>query len=134
MATNWNKYPSQTPEAAKVWRTARRGTIEAAATRSWSRLWRKAGGKKRGPIATGAELVALWYAQGARCALTNVRLEPDHAHLDHKIPRSKGGVHTIDNLQWVHPAANLAKGAGTDEEFYVWLDAVLVQRELRGLL
>lgn len=128
MATNWKKYPSQTPEAAKAWRDARRHTIEAAATRSWSRLWRKAGGRKRGPIATGAELVALWHAQGGRCGLTGVPLSPDTAHLDHKTPRSKGGGHTADNLRWTHPMANLAKGAHSDEEFYAWLDAVMLQR------
>lgn len=130
MASNWKKYPSQWPETVKAWRDARRGTIEAAATRAWSRLWKKAGGKNHGPIATGAELVALWHEQKGRCALTNVPITPDSAHLDHRVPRSKGGGHTIDNLRWVHPMANLAKGAGTDEDFYRWLDAAVVQRVL----
>ncbi len=128
MATNWKKYPSQTPEAVKKWRDARRGTIEAVASRVWSRLWRKAGGKKRGPIATGEQLVALWHLQDGKCALTGVSISPDEAHLDHRIPRSKGGPHTVDNLRWVHAAANLAKGAGTDEAFYAWLDAVIAKR------
>jgi len=111
-------------------RAAYRHTLEAAATRARSRLWKKAGGKKGGPFASHAELVALWYGQDGRCALTRVPLVPDDMHLDHILPRSKGGGHTADNLRWVHPMANLARGARTDEEFFAWLDAVFFQRLL----
>jgi hypothetical protein len=138
MATNWKKYPSQTPAAAKAWREARRGTIEAAATRAWSRLWRKAGGKARGEIATGAEIVALWTG---RCALTGMKITPEYAHLDHRVPRSQGGMHTKENLQWVHPMANYAKNSNTAEEFRRWLlaaaDALrerMAYEEMAGLL
>jgi 5-methylcytosine-specific restriction endonuclease McrA len=138
MATNWKKYPSQTPAAARQWREQRRHTIEAAATRAWSRLWRKAGGKKRGRIATGAEIVSLWHQQGGRCALTGLVLEPHYAHLDHRIARVRGGAHTIDNLQWVHPMANYAKNTSTIEEFRVWLlaaaDSLRQKMELESVL
>lgn len=61
------------------------------------------------------ELRALW--GGGRCALSGRLLELDTAHLDHILPKSRGGGHTIDNLQWLDPEVNKAKRAMTDEEF-----------------
>jgi 5-methylcytosine-specific restriction endonuclease McrA len=63
----------------------------------------------------------LWLKQGGRCALTGVPLEGVVPHLDHIVPRAKGGSNAPDNQQWTHPAANRAKGEMTDEEFRTWL-------------
>lgn len=87
-------------------------------------------GKRAGPFATCAELVGLWHGQRGRCALTGVRISTDNAHLDHVVPRSKGGAHTVDNLRWVHPMANAAKGAHSDEAFHRWLGEVILHRTL----
>jgi 5-methylcytosine-specific restriction endonuclease McrA len=66
----------------------------------------------------GGELVALWTAQAGRCALTGASLTPGGmASVDHKVPRSRGGAQSIENVQWVLTVANLAKHTMTPEEF-----------------
>ena len=61
-------------------------------------------------------LMALLESQDFRCALTGQHLTPTEATLDHKVPVSKGGDHSIDNVWWVHSDANTAKGTmGVDE-------------------
>jgi 5-methylcytosine-specific restriction endonuclease McrA len=65
---------------------------------------------------TPQELAALWKLQRGRCALTGCRLDRS-AHLDHKLPRTRGGRDNIENLQWAAPLPNLAKRALTDPEF-----------------
>ena len=42
-------------------------------------------------------------------------------HLDHKVPLSRGGSNTDDNVQLLHPACNLRKYTMTHEEFLVQL-------------
>lgn len=58
--------------------------------------------------------------------------------IDHVVPKSAGGSNTIENLQWVHPAANRAKLNGTDSEFREWLlaaaDALRAKMALEELL
>jgi 5-methylcytosine-specific restriction endonuclease McrA len=61
-------------------------------------------------------LLQLWRAQCGRCALTGMKLGRN-AHLDHKLPRKRGGATTLANLQWVTPQANHAKRNYTVEEF-----------------
>jgi 5-methylcytosine-specific restriction endonuclease McrA len=60
------------------------------------------------------------------------------AHLDHRIPVAAGGPSSIDNLQWVHPMANSAKGSRSDGEFRAWLLAAATslraKLELEALL
>lgn len=80
------------------------------------------------PLASCAELRQLWESQGGRCALTGIPLLLEEAELDHSIPRSKGGGHTIGNLRWVHKMANRAKGEHSDAEFQAWLDKVVRAR------
>lgn len=82
------------------------------------------------PSASRAQLRALWDAQGGRCGLTGIPLALEEAELDHIIPASKGGSHTIDNLRWVHRVTNRAKWDRTDEEFFAWLDQVIAVRSL----
>lgn len=71
---------------------------------------------RHGRGATAGELWSLWHKQRGRCALTGARLTRETAHLDHRVPRSKGGANTVDNLQWVHDMANRAKHTRTDEQ------------------
>jgi 5-methylcytosine-specific restriction endonuclease McrA len=82
-------------------------------------------------------LRALWARQRGRCALTGLLIE-GRPHLDHRTPVSAGGGHAVDNLQWVHPMANLAKSDRTAEEFQEWLlaaaDSLRAKRELEALL
>jgi uncharacterized protein with ParB-like and HNH nuclease domain len=51
-------------------------------------------------------------SQSNRCAITNAPIfYGDDIHFDHKIPLSRGGIDSIDNLQAVHADANRAKGS-----------------------
>lgn len=61
------------------------------------------------------ELATLWNAQSGRCALTGAPLGPD-AHLDHILPRSRGGTSDPSNLRWLTPTANRLKGNLLDVE------------------
>lgn len=66
---------------------------------------------------TAAKLLKLIEEQNYRCALSGRKLEPDTATLDHKVPRSAGGGHSMDNVWFLHRDVNRAKGTQTVEEF-----------------
>ena len=68
-------------------------------------------------VASATELMQLIEYQSYRCAISGIELTPGNAELDHKIPSSKGGSHTIENLQWLHKNINRAKGSMKQEEF-----------------
>ena len=71
-------------------------------------------------------LRALFDAQGGLCAYTGKVLVPGtNASLDHKIPRSRGGPDTVENLQWVDYRINLMKNALLHDEFLVACRQVL---------
>ena len=55
--------------------------------------------------------------QNFRCALSDRKLTPETASLDHIIPLSRGGTHEIDNLWVVEHLVNSAKGTMTVDEF-----------------
>lgn len=56
--------------------------------------------------------------QKFRCAYTGQSLIPGvNASIDHKTPRSKGGLNTTDNLWWVTKQVNLMKTNVTHENF-----------------
>jgi 5-methylcytosine-specific restriction endonuclease McrA len=56
-------------------------------------------------------------AQEYRCALSGMKITPETARIDHKIPVSAGGGDEIENLQWVHQEVNRMKGTLDNEEF-----------------
>lgn len=60
-----------------------------------------------------ASLSELKLKQDNKCAYCNTLLDysiPRAVHLDHVVPLSKGGTHTIDNVVWACSSCNLAKG------------------------
>jgi 5-methylcytosine-specific restriction endonuclease McrA len=63
-----------------------------------------------------AILSRAWYNQRGRCAYTGKQLGRD-AQVDHKVPVSRGGTNTADNLHWVTAAANFVKRDKTHDEF-----------------
>lgn len=69
---------------------------------------------------TPAKLLRMIELQEFRCALSGVQLTPSDSSLDHKTPLSKGGSHTICNVEFVHPVINRMKGTLTREEFVSW--------------
>lgn len=66
---------------------------------------------------TAGRLRELVEAQGYKCAISGMELKPETASVDHRVPLSRGGAHTIDNVQLVHEQVQRAKGNMTDEEF-----------------
>lgn len=63
------------------------------------------------------DLKNLIEAQGYRCALTGVELEPSTASADHIQPVSDGGRNDIENIQILHHKVNAAKGTMPNDEF-----------------
>lgn len=70
------------------------------------------------------ELVCLVESQCYRCALTGWDLKPETASLDHILPVSRGGDHSIENLQILDYRVNKAKGTMTADEFVEMCRAV----------
>ncbi len=62
-------------------------------------------------------ILLLLERQQYRCALTDRALTPDTASLDHIVPLSRGGEHTIGNTQALDRTVNRAKGTLTNDEF-----------------
>lgn len=77
---------------------------------------------------TGDQLRELWDGQGGLCALTGRPLDRT-AHLDHKIPRSRGGPDTFENAQWLCAEANQAKRNLLDGEFIALCREVVAHQE-----
>jgi len=53
----------------------------------------------------------LWDAQSGLCGICAQSMEYSDTHIDHIIPKSKGGSNERYNLQLTHSACNLRKGA-----------------------
>ena len=68
------------------------------------------------------DLEALYWKQQGQCSYCNDPL-CGVADLEHLIPRSRGGQHTLENLVWACPSCNGSKKDKTEEEF---------RRELRA--
>lgn len=66
---------------------------------------------------TAKAIYGLIESQEFKCALTGVELTPDVTALDHIIPLSRGGDHSIENAQAVYAKVNRAKGTMTNDEF-----------------
>lgn len=64
------------------------------------------------------KLIELWLIQNKKCALCGDELSMDkHTHVDHILPKSKGGKDEIDNYQIVCNKCNYAKRDLSTEEF-----------------
>jgi 5-methylcytosine-specific restriction endonuclease McrA len=74
-------------------------------------------GKAKAVGVTAKQLRALLERQQYKCAITGWELTPKTASPDHVIPISRGGTHSIENLQIVHARVNVCKGALLMEEF-----------------
>lgn len=76
------------------------------------------------------DVLDLLESQAYCCALTGWELTPHTASLDHRLPVSRGGEHTVANAQVLHEDVNRAKGTLTNEEF-IKLCRAVVQRAHR---
>lgn len=86
-------------------------------------FWSRA--QKVGSVRLAPQLARLWHSQRGCCALTGVRLNRENAHLDHIIPKAKGGTNGIGNLRWTCKEVNIAKRDMTDEEFLAMCESVI---------
>lgn len=73
--------------------------------------------KSQSELPAAKHLMRLIKSQEYRCALTGEKITPKTAELDHKMPRSRGGSDTIDNLQWLDRTINRMKGQMSNEQF-----------------
>jgi 5-methylcytosine-specific restriction endonuclease McrA len=68
-------------------------------------------------VASRPQLLKLLRKQDYKCALSGIELNPNDAVIDHVLPVSKGGKHTIDNLQILFDEINRMKGNLSNERF-----------------
>lgn len=56
--------------------------------------------------------------QNYKCVYCGCDLLETGKHLDHILPLSRGGLHTITNIQYTCPTCNMSKGDKTEEEWF----------------
>ena len=60
-----------------------------------------------------------------KCYLCGKPITPEECHIEHKIPFSKGGTNSIDNIGFTCSMCNKLKGKLTPDEFLDKLDRIL---------
>ena len=68
---------------------------------------------------TKEKLDTLYDAQHGLCAYCKCNLKISGVCIDHTVPISRGGLHTITNIKLVCPTCNLSKGTKLEDE---WMD------------
>lgn len=77
------------------------------------------------------QLIDKFYKNEASCFYTDLPLVLGlNASIDHRLPKSKGGTNTIDNLEWVHVSINNLKSGRTEKEFIEVYGSILVEYNL----
>ena len=71
--------------------------------------------------------------QERRCLISNIRLTPATVSLDHVVPMSRGGTHTVENVMIVHSDINRSKGAMSLADFLGMCAAITHRAQLCGL-
>lgn len=82
---------------------------------------------------TKSGVLRLLERQKYRCFLTGWELTPHNVSLDHRLPVSRGGTHTLSNAQALHEDVNRAKGTLTNEEFIELCRAAVRHSEQKQL-
>ena len=71
------------------------------------------------------ELLAMWEAQGGKCALSGMTMTlGNDAELDHIIPLIRGGDNTLENTQWVLKSVNRMKGGLLESEMLALVESL----------
>lgn len=66
---------------------------------------------KYGNLSESIDKMKVWERDSGICWICGGPAELEAWHLEHKIPLSKGGSHTYDNVAVSHPKCNIAKGS-----------------------
>lgn len=72
-------------------------------------------------ICKPVHLLGLYEQQNHRCYYCGVELSRDNLSAEHKVPRTKGGAPTLDNLALCCSDCNYLKHTRTEEEFVTFL-------------
>lgn len=121
-AYHFEKYAKN---AEKIREKVRQHTKKYWLEKSYGTLKTRA---KGGPCATLEEVRDLYKSQNGLCAFSFLPIHRGTAHLDHKMPISRGGSHTIENLQWLHKQINWMKNDMSMPEFVDIFNRVVASR------
>ncbi len=76
---------------------------------------------------TKESLGHMYETQFHKCDYCECDLDIFGKHLDHILPLTRGGMHTLSNVHWVCPKCNLSKNDKTEEE---WFDMLKKQHKM----
>ena len=113
------RYREENAEKIKQWYKTEKGKISLvnAMGKRRSLIRQKADGtlplKIKYPLTP--QLQELLVAQDYKCNKCGCDIS-EEKHLDHHVPLSKGGTHSIDNVVWLCPTCNLTKSATVPRE------------------
>jgi len=105
-------------ERHKAWREANAGYVKADKANYGSRRRAKRLGLEHGVLPSQLRTLLEW--QDGKCAYCG---KAGKLELDHKVPMSKGGAHSIDNVQWLCHWHNQDKRDTSDED-YRWIHGI----------
>jgi hypothetical protein len=81
-------------------------------------LWRYRARNYLGSSTRWKELKAHFDKQGGKCVYSGLPIEfGKNAHLDHIVPKSKGGKNELNNYQWLHKNVNRMKNRMLEDDF-----------------
>ena len=86
---------------------------------------------KREKLAFTPDDVINKFGESPVCYITGKKIDIYNTksyHFDHKLPRSKGGLNTLDNLGICTKQANMAKNDMTEDELIQFCKDVLIYR------
>lgn len=72
---------------------------------------------KYGSLVENVDPIAIYKRENGICQLCGNAVIRNETTMDHKIPLSRGGEHSKENLQLAHRSCNSSKGTKTMEEF-----------------
>jgi 5-methylcytosine-specific restriction endonuclease McrA len=79
------------------------------------------------------QLRELWESQGNLCAISGETITPQVAEIDHIMPKSRGGSHQINNLQWLHKVVNRMKHSLLEPELVEWCGRIWWHNIFKGV-
>ena len=114
---NYMKSYTPTEHTKKVQKEYHKKSTESGLRAEYSRKRRALQNSNDDETVTMEYLTELLNVQNNRCYYCNIELDTCK-HLDHYIPISKGGLHSISNIVWSCPSCNFKKSAIMPNTYY----------------